>query len=98
MSPFHSSDASCVHISFRFIGKKGTSVKSEKEECVFETCHDRDGIPDGQEGIGIPNQGAIGDPRPWREPVKAHMTSGRVRNLKANGKRSLSRWMLWGQL
>ena len=35
------SDASCIHFSFCFIGEKGTSVKSEKEECDFETCHDR---------------------------------------------------------
>ena len=33
------SDASCIHIFFRFICEKGTSVKSEKEECDFDTCH-----------------------------------------------------------
>ena len=34
-------DASGIHISFRFIGEKGTSAESEKEQCGLETCHDR---------------------------------------------------------
>ena len=31
-------DGSCIHIFFRFIGEKGVSVRSEKEQCDFETC------------------------------------------------------------
>ena len=49
-------DASRIHILFRFIGGKGTSVKSEKEQCDFETCHDREAYPMVRKGLEFQTQ------------------------------------------
>ena len=52
-------DASRIHILFRFIGEKGTIAKSEKEQCDFETCHDREAYPMVRKGLEFKTQ------EPW---------------------------------
>ena len=86
-------DASCIHI---FISEKGTRVKSKKEECDFKTCHDRKAYRTVKKGFEIPNPKTYGDPRLWRELVKAHTISGKARSRGANGKNSPLRWMSVG--
>ena len=74
-------DVSCIHIPLRFIGEKGTSVKSKKEQCDFETCHDRKELEfQTQEPLAIPSRGGS-----WSKLTR------QVEEFEANGKRSLLR-------
>ena len=49
-------DASCSHIFFRFTGEKGTNVKSENEQCAFETGRDREAYQIVRKGLEVQPQ------------------------------------------
>ena len=47
---------SCIQIFFPFTGEKGTSVKSENEQCDFETGHDREAYLIVRNGLEVQTQ------------------------------------------
>ena len=90
-------NAQCVDFFLLFLSQVGACVISEENQCDTEESHDRQACKMAKERTAFQKPNHTGGRQLVRRSDKAHKTSGRARNIKANGKISLSRWMRSGQ-